>query len=127
MAEHKRVDEATGTETVGHEWDGIEELDTPMPRWWLWTFYATIVWAAVYVILYPAWPLVTRATDGVLGWSSRGELEREIAARDSRLAPVHAAIARTPVDRLADNPMLFQAAVEGGRAAFRMTGTRGGL
>ena len=92
MAEHKHIDQATGTETVGHEWDGIEELDTPMPRWWLWTFYATIVWAAVYVILYPAWPLVTRATDGVLGWSSRGELEREIAARDSQLAPVRPAI-----------------------------------
>ena len=45
MAENKRIDEATGTETVGHEWDGIEELDTPMPRWWLWTLYATIVWA----------------------------------------------------------------------------------
>ena len=46
MADNKRIDEATGTETVGHEWDGIEELDTPMPRWWLWTFYATIAWAA---------------------------------------------------------------------------------
>jgi cytochrome c oxidase cbb3-type subunit III len=120
MAEHKHIDQATGTETVGHEWDGIEELDTPMPRWWLWTFYATIIWAAVYVVLYPAWPLVTRATDGVLGWSSRGELEQEIAARNAELAPVHAAIARTPAERLADNPMLFQTAVEGGRAAFRM-------
>ena len=55
MAEHKRIDEATGTSTVGHEWDGIEELDTPMPRWWLWTFYISIVWGIAYTIWQPAW------------------------------------------------------------------------
>lgn len=120
MADNKRIDQPTGTQTVGHEWDGIEELDTPMPRWWLWTFYATIVWAAAYVVLYPAWPLVTRATDGVLGWSSRGQLEQEIAARDAELAPIHSAIARTPIERLADHPQLYRTAVEGGRSAFRM-------
>ena len=59
---NKRIDQATQTETVGHEWDGIEELDTPMPRWWLWTFYATIAWAAVYVVLYPSLPLLKGAT-----------------------------------------------------------------
>ena len=120
MAENKHIDAATGTETVGHEWDGIEELDTPMPRWWLWTFYATIAWAAVYVVLYPAWPLVDRATAGVLGWSSRGQLEKELAERGTELAPIKAAVARTPIERLPDNPELYQAAVEGGRAAFRM-------
>ena len=77
MADHKRIDEVTGTHTSGHEWDGIEELDTPMPRWWLWTLYATIVWAIGYAILYPAWPMVERSTAGVLGWSSRGQLDRE--------------------------------------------------
>ena len=120
MADNKRIDHATGTETVGHEWDGIEELDTPMPRWWLWTFYATIVWAAVYVVLYPAWPLVDRATEGVLGWSSRDQLEAELAARHAELSPIRLAIARTPIERLPGNPELYQAAVEGGRAAFRM-------
>ena len=84
MADRKRIDEATGTSTVGHEWDGIEELDTPMPRWWLWTFYASIVWAFGYVILYPAWPLVNSATEGVLGWSSRGELEQAMQAHAVR-------------------------------------------
>ena len=64
MAERKRIDEPTGTETVGHEWDGIEELDTPMPRWWLWTLYATIAWAVVYTVLYPAWPMISSATAG---------------------------------------------------------------
>lgn len=120
MTERKRIDPATGTETVGHEWDGIEELDTPMPRWWLWTFYATIVFSIGYTILYPAWPLIERATGGTLGWSSKGQLAEQVAARDAELAPIRAAIARTPVERLPDDPALFQQAVEGGRAAFRM-------
>ena len=58
---NKRIDEATGIETVGHEWDGIEELDNPMPRWWLWSFYASIVFAIAYCIAYPAWPLINSA------------------------------------------------------------------
>lgn len=120
MADNKRVDAATGTETVGHEWDGIEELDTPMPRWWLWTFYATILFAIGYVILYPAWPLLHGATPGTTGWTSRGQLDEQVAARNAELAPIRAAIERTPVERLSDNQALFQQAVEGGRAAFRM-------
>ena len=92
MAERKRIDPATGTETVGHEWDGIEELDTPMPRWWLWTFYATILFSIGYTILYPAWPLIERATGGTLGWSSQGQLAEQVAARDAELAPIRAAI-----------------------------------
>ena len=82
MADDKRIDDATGTRFVGHEWDGIEELDTPMPRWWLWTFYATIVWGLAYVVLYPAWPMIDSATKGVLGWSSRGDLAKEMARSD---------------------------------------------
>ena len=45
-------DEFTGTNTTGHEWDGIKELDTPMPRWWLYMFYITIVWWLIYLIVY---------------------------------------------------------------------------
>ena len=71
----KRVDAPTGTETMGHEWDGIEELNTPLPRWWLWSFYASIVFAIGYMILYPAWPMIHDATHGTLGWSSRDDLQ----------------------------------------------------
>ena len=120
MAERKRIDEPTGTETVGHEWDGIEELNTPLPRWWLWTFYATCIWSLVYVILYPAWPLVERATAGTLGWSSRGDLAADIAAENQRRAPVIAAIARTPAEQLLDNPQLMRAATAGGESAFKV-------
>ena len=120
MADHKRIDEVTGTSTSGHEWDGIEELDTPMPRWWLWSLYATIVWGIAYVILYPAWPMVHGATEGALGWSSRGQLEAEMQADAARRAPVMNAIAATPIADLPAKPELMQAAVQGGAAAFRV-------
>ena len=55
-------DDVTGVDTTGHEWDGIKELNNPMPRWWLWTFYACIVWAIGYCIAFPAWPLIENAT-----------------------------------------------------------------
>ncbi|WP_447761427.1 cytochrome-c oxidase, cbb3-type subunit III [Sphingopyxis panaciterrae] len=115
-----RIDEATGTSTVGHEWDGIEELNTPLPRWWLWTFYITIVWALGYVILYPAWPMVHGATEGVLGWSSRGQLEKDLVVDAARRAPVTNAIAATALTDLPAKPELMQAAVQGGGAAFRV-------
>lgn len=120
MAEPDRIDAATGTGFVGHEWDGIEELDTPMPRWWLWTFYATILWSAVYVVLYPAWPLVERATAGTLGWDSRTEFSAEMARETARRAPIISAIAATPVADLPGNARLMSAAVAGGESAYKV-------
>ena len=119
MAE-RRIDAATGTETVGHEWDGIEELDTPMPRWWLWTLYATIVFSIGYCIAYPAWPLIDRATAGVLGWSSHKQLADELSAEGARKAPMRLALSRIAIERLPADSRLMQAAIEGGRAAFKV-------
>lgn len=120
MMAKKRIDEVTGVEIHGHEWDGIEELDNPLPRWWLWSLYATIVWGVIYLILYPAWPMVTKATDGVLGWSSRGQLAEEMAAESERRAPILNALAQVPIERLPEDSARMQAAVAGGRAAFRV-------
>ena len=116
----KRIDEATGTNFVGHEWDGIEELDTPMPRWWLWTFHLTIVWALVYVVLYPAWPLIEKGTEGVLGWTSRGQLAQEMTAADQSRASVREQIAAIDIEELRGNPDLMRQAVAGGAAAFKV-------
>lgn len=114
------IDEPTGTEFVGHEWDGIQELNTPLPRWWLWTFYATVAWAAVYVVLYPAWPLVEKATEGTLGWSSRGELAEQMSAADMARRDVFERIAATDITKLPADPELMQQAVSGGAAAFKV-------
>jgi cytochrome c oxidase cbb3-type subunit 3 len=116
----KHIDVATGTELKGHEWDGIAELDTPLPRWWLWTFYATILFAIGYVIAYPAIPMLHDYTRGALGWSSRGALDKELAAREAEVAPLRRAIADTAITDLPARPQLMQAAVEGGRAAFKV-------
>ena len=72
--DHKDIDDVTGTDTTGHSWDGIKELNNPLPRWWLWTFYITIVWGVGYTIAFPAWPLISSATSGMLGYSTRGEV-----------------------------------------------------
>ena len=117
---NKRIDEPTGTETVGHEWDGIEELNTPLPRWWLWTFYLTIIFAIGYVIAYPAWPMIDRATVGMLNWSSRGELAKDMSAADQARATVREQLARIPIERLPEESGLMQQAVAGGAAAFRV-------
>ena len=88
MAENKRIDTPTGTETVGHEWDGIKELNTPMPRWWLMVFYATIVWGIGYWILMPAWPMVSGYTTGLLGYSQRAEVAKSVQALKTSIFPV---------------------------------------
>ncbi|MBP2277466.1 MULTISPECIES: cytochrome-c oxidase, cbb3-type subunit III [Sphingomonas] len=120
MADEKRIDEPTGTSFVGHEWDGIEELDTPMPRWWLYTFYACIAFAAVMVVLYPAIPMLHSASTGVLGWSSHGDLAKEMAADHARRAPVMHALEQTPIEQIPSDPKLLRAAQEGGHSAFKV-------
>jgi len=120
MMANKHIDAPTGTETVGHEWDGIEELNTPLPRWWLWTFYVTIAWSLVYVVLYPAWPLIDKATAGTLGWSSRGDLAKEMSAADAARQGVIAQIAATDIEALPASPELMAQAIAGGAAAFKV-------
>lgn len=122
MAEAER-DQVSGTETTGHEWDGIKELNTPLPRWWLWTFYVTIVWALIYTVLYPAWPLITSATTGVLGYSSRAEVAEDIAAAKAAQSQYLDQIAALPLEEVRANQSLFEFALAGGRSAFSVNCT----
>src|SRR5215467_11375755 len=78
MTEHSELDQVSGRTTTGHQWDGIKELNTPLPRWWVITFYLTIIWAIGYWIAYPAWPLITTNTPGLLGYSTRANLAVEL-------------------------------------------------
>lgn len=116
----KEIDEISGVETTGHEWDGIKELNTPMPRWWLWTFYGTIVWAVIYCILYPAIPLINGATPGVLGYSSRAELAQNVAAADEAKAEFVSQINDMEVGAVLDNAELTRFAVAGGESAYKV-------
>ncbi|WP_102961337.1 cytochrome-c oxidase, cbb3-type subunit III [Mangrovicella endophytica] len=115
----REIDEPTGTATTGHSWDGIRELDTPMPRWWLWTFYATIVFAVVYMILYPAIPMIDRATQGLLGWSSRGAVQSEIEGAIANQADYRQRVANAAtMQDIINDQELFQFAVSAGKSAF---------
>ncbi|EEW58730.1 cytochrome c oxidase, Cbb3-type, subunit III [Ruegeria sp. TrichCH4B] len=105
--------------TTGHEWDGIMEFDNPMPRWWLWVFYATIVWGIGYSIAYPAWPLVSEATSGMLGWSSRAKVEAEIAAVETANAPINAQLEALELAAIPGHPELEDYAVSAGAAVFK--------
>ncbi len=117
--EHREIDQATGQEVKGHSWDGIAELDCPLPRWWLWTFYATIVWGVIYTIAYPAWPLVSSATAGVLGYSSRAEVAQSINAQQVANAEIIARVANADFAEIASDNDLDGFAKAGGAAVFR--------
>lgn len=104
--------------TTGHSWDGIEELNTPLPRWWLWTFYATIVWGLIYVAAYPAWPLINGATQGFLGYSTRGEVAEDIAAFEAKQAPMNTKLVETELAAIADDAELLGYANSAGEAVF---------
>ena len=119
MASEREVDQETQTETTGHEWDGIKELDTPMPRWWLWTFYVTIVWGVIYTILFPAWPLVHGATTGLLGYSSRGNVAQELEAQREANATLNGRLLDSELVAIAEDPELLRFATAGGAAVFR--------
>jgi cytochrome c oxidase cbb3-type subunit 3 len=115
---HVEKDALTGTDTTGHEWDGIKELNTPLPKWWVYTFWATILWSIGYWIVYPAWPTFSTYTKGAFGYSSRGELEKELAdVKQSRKVWLDK-FAAQPVAAIAKDSQLVRYAMAGGRAIF---------
>ncbi len=112
------VDPVTGTTTTGHVWDGIRELNTPLPRWWLWTFYVTVVWSVAYWIVYPAWPLATGYTGGLFGWRSREAVVSDLDALKVQRAGFGGKLAATPLEEVAKDEQLFAFARAQGKAAF---------
>jgi len=106
-------------ETTGHSWDGIEELNNPLPRWWVWVFLATIVWGIWYSVAYPAWPGRNHATEGYKGFSTRGQVAEDIAAVDAANAPLLTALATADLTTVPQNAELYSFAVNGGAAIFR--------
>jgi cytochrome c oxidase cbb3-type subunit 3 len=117
--EHLHVDTVTGTATTGHEWDGIRELNTPLPRWWLWLLYLTIIWAIGYWVVYPAWPLVSSFTTGISGWSSRIAVATDLNELKALRAPMNTKLAATSLGNIKTDQTLADFAYAQGRAAFR--------
>lgn len=114
----KEIDKTSGTETTGHEWDGIKELNTPLPRWWLWVFYATVIWSIGYWVLYPAWPTLTGYTQGVLDQSQRDDVKAAVDKLKAERQVLGQQLANAPLDQIESNPELLQFAREAGKSAF---------
>jgi cytochrome c oxidase cbb3-type subunit 3 len=118
MADRKEIDEVTGVETTGHEWDGIKELNKPLPKWWLYVLYATIVWSFGYWVAYPAWPMISGYTEGLLGFSQRERVAEQIALAREAQSALNTKIRESSFEDIKANPELLQYAMAGGRAAF---------
>ncbi len=115
---HQDIDAATGTATTGHEWDGIKELNTPLPKWWLYVLYATMIWAVGYWVLYPAIPLPGGHTRGILGWSSRGAVKQDLADLATQRAGMVDQLNKATLQQIDADPKLAEFARAYGRSAF---------
>lgn len=118
MTDHSEVDTVTGKSTTGHEWDGIKELNTPLPRWWVISFYLTIIWSIGYWIAYPAWPLISSYTSGVLGYSTRASLAVELANLERARGEKMATLAVASLADIEKDPALLALARAKGRTVF---------
>ncbi len=114
-----RKDELTGRETMGHDFDGIEELNTPMPRWWLITFYVTIAWSIGYTIAFPAWPMISGTTAGLLGYSTRGEVAQSIETHEVANAGLVEELVAADLAAFDPQSDLHRYAVARGASVFR--------
>ncbi len=117
MAEPEK-DVLSGRETTGHEWDGIKELDNPLPRWWLYIIYASIVWSIGYWIVYPAWPSLNGYTKGLLGYSSRAEFDKTMAKVEEGRAGWKSRLKAASVSDIVKDRELLDYSMAGGRAVF---------
>lgn len=120
MTSKREIDAVTGVETTGHEWDGIKELNKPLPRWWLLTFYATIVWAVGYWVVYPAWPTLNGYTKGIWNYSQRATVSADVKAAQAAQAGMRDKLAAAPLADVKKDPELLRFAVAGGGAAFQI-------
>ncbi|MCP5410622.1 MAG: cytochrome-c oxidase, cbb3-type subunit III [Alphaproteobacteria bacterium] len=114
----KEIDEVSGTETTGHEWDGIKELNTPLPRWWLYLFIACIVWAVGYWFVMPSWPMLHGYTHGMLDHSQRDEVMANVRALQAARAGKEQALNQATLKQIQDNPDLLQFAMAEGKTVF---------
>jgi cytochrome c oxidase cbb3-type subunit 3 len=118
MSTHVEKDHVSGTETTGHQWDGIKELNTPLPSWWVYVFWACIVWSIGYWVVYPSWPTAHGYLKGVFETTNRTQLEKTMADVKAERAPFMARLASTDLDQIVNDPELLNFSMAGGKAIF---------
>lgn len=105
-----RADEAVEGDVTGHTWDGLQEFNNPLPKWWLQMYYITIIFSVGYLALYPG----LGSFPGLLGWTQQNQHAREIIAADEKYGPIFAQFSDQSVEDLASN----EEAVKLGRSLF---------
>lgn len=118
MSAERETDHVSGVETTGHEWDGIKELDNPLPRWWLWTWYACILFAIGYWVAMPAWPGLTGYTKGLLGQSDRAEVTRQLDALHAQRGAAAVMLTSASLEQIEKDPKLQAYALQVGQSVF---------
>lgn len=118
MSKKIERDDVTGLDTTGHTWDGIRELDRPLPKWWLYVFYACIVWSIGYYVAYPAIPGITGYTKGVLDYSRRVEVAENLQEAKAGQRQFLDKIKQKPLAEIRSDTELLQFAIAGGKAAY---------
>ncbi len=116
--DERPVDEHSGVETTGHEWDGIRELDNPLPRWWLWSFIACIGIAIIGWVLFPAWPGIHGYTPGILHLSDRANVERELGKLQSVRGEEGKRLTNASLEEIERDPQLQAYAFAVGQSVF---------
>ena len=115
----KEVDDLSGVETTGHDWDGLKELNNPLPRWWVWIFLITVVWSVWYFIVYPAWPTLSGATEGTSGYTQYKELAKNQQEIRDRQAQYLDRFENASDEEVMNDPELYAFAMAGGASAFK--------
>lgn len=121
MSDHdkKEIDELSGVETTGHEWDGLKELNNPLPRWWVWVWIVCILWSFWYFIIYPAWPTLSGATQGSQGYTQFKELAQNQKEIQERQNIYLSRFEQATDQEVLEDPELYAFAMAGGKAAFK--------
>jgi cytochrome c oxidase cbb3-type subunit III len=118
MAQNE-IDKISGVQTTGHVWDDdLKELNNPLPKWWVYTFYACILWSVGYFFVYPSWPLADTYTKGMADWSSRKDVDEELAKSKAALAVHLKGLETASLEQIRSDPNLLKVARAAGKAAF---------
>ena len=111
-------DSVSGQMTTGHEWDGIKELNTPLPKWWVYVFWACVLWAVGYWVVMPSWPTPSGFYAGTIGYSSRGSLDDELKVQAAERGKWAAKLEAATSEDIAKDKTLLNYALAGGKVAF---------
>lgn len=115
----KEIDDVSGVETTGHEWDGLKELNNPLPRWWIWIFLVTVIWSIWYFVVYPSWPVPGGATEGTSGYTQYKELAKSQAEIVARQQSYLDRFEKASFENILNDAELYAFAIAGGKSAFK--------